>query len=210
VVKLGANSDRTRFLWEQAEHCRVLGPRICPYIYGMLHNGYVMEELDDNHWHTPTTVLSLLANQVWGRRWTSGHVWRQRLQEFLGDIEIPDWVADEESCLTHGDPTMANVMQRDQDLILIDPIPAGGKMPSVASVDRAAIIQSVCGWETIISGENRYWQLPGLCGNWTDLDIRRTLFWLMVKARRILPYARTEEVVQWCGRVDKGVQLALL
>lgn len=176
----------------------------------MLHNGYVMEELENNHWHTPTTVLSLLASQVWTRRWSSGHVWREQLQEFLVDIEIPQWVAEEESCLTHGDPTMANAMQRGQDLILIDPIPARGKMPSVASVDRAAAIQSVCGWETLISGEGRNWQLPGICQTWSDLDIRRTLFWLLVKSRRILPYARTDEVRAWCGEVERRVLDALL
>lgn len=55
----------------------------------------------------------------------------------------------ERQVLTHGDPTIANLMERNnRDLCFIDPLKAGGKIPSFREVDIGKMLQSAIGWES--------------------------------------------------------------
>lgn len=59
-------------------------------------------------------------------------------------------------CLTHGDPTFANVLLRDGDPVLVDPIPADWRVPPLQAVDLGKIVQSLLGYEVL-----RFdWPLP--------------------------------------------------
>jgi hypothetical protein len=50
-------------------------------------------------------------------------------------------------CRTHGDPIIDNVMSRDGDLVLIDPIPATQAIPDYLAVDVGRLLQSAVGYE---------------------------------------------------------------
>jgi hypothetical protein len=56
-------------------------------------------------------------------------------------------------CLTHGDPTFANLMRRDDgQMVIIDPLLPSMALPSIAALDLAKIMQSLLGFEAIRFG----------------------------------------------------------
>lgn len=210
VMKRGLSPERVVLLLDQAKYCMALGS-IAPTILGTTSDGYAMEVLEEEEMtpFTPGAVLWDLEHIVWPRPplYLRGRRdWCPLLAEFLGVESIPDWVASEQECLIHGDPTLANVMRRERELVLIDPLPPMGKTPSLRSIDRAAVMQSMCGWELLLGMEPRTTYLfPQEISMLTELEMQRVLFWLMVKARRILPYTSDPLVVDWCHLVERSM-----
>lgn len=211
VLKRAGGPDRSELVRDQGLYCRILGEPLMPVVHAVLDDGYIMEVLEepDISAFTPQQILEGLEQFVWSRRAVYMHLephlsdWRSKLAEFLGARHIPMWVVDEEECLIHGDPTIANLMARERGLVLIDPLPPRGKIPSMRSVDRACVLQSLMGWELIIGGEFRTrYVFPDALAKLDELELRRAMFWLHVKAERILPYVRDEASVEWCQRVS--------
>jgi hypothetical protein len=113
----------------------------------------------------------------------------------------PDDVVDQPHCLSHGDPTLANIRcLEDRRVLLIDPKPHGRGIPSMADVDRGKMLQSLMGWESALgSGPQFMQQWP-----FWDLDeaaIRRTVFWCMVHFLRIRQREGDTVLGQWANRV---------
>lgn len=106
--------------------------------------------------------------------------------------------------LTHGDPTVENVMRhpvRDH-LVLIDPIPATPAVPDLVSVDLGKMLQSAIGWESV-----RYdlpykpsltSSLAGLRHVMRELpvvDSAAAWYWCVVHLLRALPYVQHDKEV---------------
>lgn len=104
------------------------------------------------------------------------------------------------ACLTHGDPTVDNVLIReigdvhDRDIVLADPIPATPAIPDLRVVDLAKLLQSAHGFERIKYRE------PGLVIDLdeifdlcADRNERRALRYMdVVNMLRVLPYQSKE------------------
>lgn len=162
-------------------------------------------------------ALEVLKMDFWGSRtgyepeedwraqldyWAQEHgfVWLQGLVEKL--YPISEY---ERPCMIHGDPTLANCMSKNNELALIDPLPAIGKIPSYWEVDMGKLLQSALGWEhLLVSGIPLPWrgmasELLLYCS--TQPSPRRAFnrcwFWCAVHCARIIPYAKEEKVLEW-------------
>lgn len=101
--------------------------------------------------------------------------------------------------LTHGDPTLDNVMLRGSQVVLIDPIPATPAVPDLRSVDTGKLLQSVLGYEVLRYAVFEYeWRLVptdllALIGN--ENEWLATVYWCVVHLLRAVPYMPNEDVV---------------
>jgi len=143
--------------------------------------------------------METLEDHVWVRSnpYPFDHrEWRKRfLQRF--SFNVPQWI-DEEPCLTHGDPTLANMRWNGRLMRFIDPWPAGNGIPPYPSVDRGKVMQSFLGWEQALyymAGSpnehkedflyNGYVQFNPFHGM-NENTLRRTMFWCMMHFIRIV------------------------
>lgn len=149
-------------MWLSDHPCDVL-----PKINGVGKSGYDMERLTpvpidllDVH----TTLLEVfrrLEEHIWSQRsvvsynrtlhdkkMKSLNTWTSKIeQRLLWQLHSAvDWF-DLQDCLTHGDPTIDNVMLRNGEIVLIDPIPATPAIPDHRAVDLGKMIQSYVGYE---------------------------------------------------------------
>jgi hypothetical protein len=201
--------------------CRHLGEIVCPKIYDINPQGYVMEKLEQIP-RTPDLlrdIENLLERFVWIRPSQYFEVTGQEnyieFQKSMG-IETPNFARPTEFCLIHGDPTVSNAMNRisgdrvlgiNNSLVLIDPRAPNGHVPSAAMVDRGKILQSYFGWEEVAYGEesHSYWQPHFM----SDPELKRqALFWLGYHAARIeqLEISRNlnrRNILDWCKQVRK-------
>jgi hypothetical protein len=101
--------------------------------------------------------------------------------------------------LTHGDPTLDNVMLRESQVVLIDPIPATPAVPDLWSVDTGKLLQSILGYELLRYADDTYaWRLKPsdlehLVMN--DDEWLATVYWCVVHLLRAVPYMPNEDVV---------------
>lgn len=104
-----------------------------------------------------------------------------------------------ESGLTHGDPTLDNVMLRDSQIVLIDPIPATHAVPDLRSVDTGKLLQSILGYELLRYADTTYdWRLrPENLRHFVvnDNEWLATVYWCVVHLLRAIPYMPNEDVV---------------
>lgn len=184
-----------------------LGERVCPEIYGVCEEAYLMERL--NPWVPTMTSIParlyqtkvLLEQEVWNRQPLA--VWKH-WREHVGFTctEKAPWIKpsilyslypnvnDVEYCLTHGDPTLANVMIDDMNRVrLIDPIPARLDVPPLRELDLGKLLQSAAGWEHVIC--DRFPELNGelnvvILSGCDSLTARRAAFWASYHCARIL------------------------
>jgi hypothetical protein len=102
----------------------------------------------------------------------------------------------------HGDATVANALEtEDGALVLCDPAPPRADLPSLRSIDEAAILQSLLGWEVHLWGIG---PPEGYVWPWVELDdvqLTRMQWWMRHKCRRIRRYARGPEV-EWLDKVE--------
>ena len=148
--------------------------RALPRVLNVMDDGYMMERLDDVVFLDEVNTLEgygkLLAalREVWAvphqQPWgpvsfdMAAHLQRmeplipasrvtplqtQIMLRALGHIDWRslDWAT------THGDPIIDNVMKRDGQFVLIDPIPATPAIPDVKASDLGRVLQSVLGYE---------------------------------------------------------------
>lgn len=221
VIKIGLG------MAEQARHCmkmRGIAPKIFHYsehLYGA-DSYYVMEKLQEPDYATdPQWAEDTLCAMVQMLR----HIWRLSTPRY----EQPGWQAQlTKFCLEqgvfdvtklmhelqfddlplgapesmHGDPTLANVMLRNGELVICDPIPAGGKIPAHWTVDVGKLLQSAIGWERHLYGMpiERDACVRAVLGDLDELHQRRCWFWCMVHLLRIIPYAHSTCTAEWCYR----------
>jgi hypothetical protein len=103
--------------------------------------------------------------------------------------------------LTHGDPTIENVMLREQDLVLIDPLPATPAVPDLLCVDVGKMMQSAVGWECVRYGRPFDHGIDDLarCLTLAEHEWDAASYWCGVHLLRTLPYVSTDihrEVIQ--------------
>lgn len=147
-----------------------------PKVLSVYEHGYQMERLDDisymwlNHRVVLAGIVEQLEQHVWSQ---SAEVeWSQqatvdKVADLLGmfdvGVEVQLWLEKTHEsidwnalprCLTHGDPTLDNVMFRPgtSELVIIDPVPATSAVPDIRAVDLGKMLQSALGWERVRYG----------------------------------------------------------
>lgn len=189
---------------QEAEHCQKLGEHVCPKIFMREQGTYIMEYLQPSgvlaREDFPRAVHWLLEEHVWHGA-ARMKPWLENFETLVGK-SVPEEIRNERWVLTHGDPTIANVMfTEDGWLRLIDPRVAP-YIPSMQSVDKGKIYQSMLGWETVLAHEEpSEWRDPPIYDN------PRVLWWTSVHARRILlrelrkPNS-CQTIVTWAAHVE--------
>lgn len=160
----------------QGKYLRKLGGSHVPNVARVYHNGYDMERLND-----PSPLFSMsaeylvdgyleaLENGIWGEpRVEIDHT--EHLRKLTTITTAPDVGMEDDydtmlamytdmidwsslrATRTHGDPTFDNLMWRDDELVIIDPIPPTPAVPDLLVVDLGKIMQSLVGFESVRYG----------------------------------------------------------
>lgn len=188
----------------------------------VLTDGYTMERLKElapgeQDWLLPR-IIDVLQEQFWSNRedpayqkfYIPEHV--KKTERLFIALSLParrkmrnvrdtmDWQA-LRRCLTHGDPTLDNVMWRDfgenfeeSELVLIDPLPPTVEVPQLMSVDYGKVLQSALGYERARYNDNT-WPFLGLDGaeqlleGLSVIERRAAWYWCAVHFLRAVPYS---------------------
>lgn len=152
---------------EQGQLCMILGATIAPLVHHLLDDGYEMEMLNQPPARSAkelSRVMYLLQTQVWhrpSRAWTE-YGWLDPLMQWsIGSPWLTGAIAlmyptepREGYSLIHGDPTLANLMMRENEqLVLADPMPRVAyrmEIPNRREVDLGKLVQSAIGWEHML------------------------------------------------------------
>jgi len=184
VVKHGHRPEVVELLRAQASWLRRCHHGTVPVLASGEHGSsyaYVMPRLDEvrRDEDNDAETVACLERYVWhsdrSRRvvdWVEHRLYVSELLELHGLWETygtwwREWTRrieryDLEVVTTHGDPTRSNRMRNSAgDLVLIDPIPANERMPSLRAVDLGKMAQSLLGYEHVRFG----WPMPT-----TDVD----------------------------------------
>jgi hypothetical protein len=189
---------------QEGAYCQYLGPLICPIVYGIIPNGYVMEKLEPAP-RTPTLLLNIedsLNKFIWHRQATPSSLdtdWREELKKY--GVETPDWVISDKQCLVHGDPTVSNALIRGNSIVMCDPRPPRNYIPQFVETDMGRILQSMWGWEIIAYGASFSNFIPPKF--WSNETYRkRAIFWCGAAAARIEYLERSRgyrsNILRWC------------
>lgn len=199
---------------EQASYMMLLGGKVCPLVFLVTDDYYVMEELSEEFAHdvTWTEYKKFLWTRVWDRPYPKeiDLSWKFKLYQYLKDAEY-EWLAvrirdlcnerkyrQKDYCLIHGDPTLANLLwcRRYGELRICDPLQPKGKIPPVREVDMGKVLQSVIGWEEVIHGSDFNLDMIKeslFLEDEDDIVRELSLTWLCIHLVRILPYAKMNE-----------------
>lgn len=200
----------------------LLGPEVCPRVLFLGTDFYAMEHLRPMSLspELPLAMEYMLSELVWSRDPIDVRGdWPTQLHETTG-ISAPYWTFEGEHCLTHGDPTLANLMARDkggemQHLVLCDPVPPGRRVPQIREIDQAKIVQSMMGWEAMIGGLtlrnytpilDERWQEPDFLVHANELSARRLMFWIgisMIRCQQHLDTAVDGQAFEWCEHIKR-------
>lgn len=160
--------------------------------------------------------LQTLEQQVWIKQAPSGFVdfgWQAQFKARFG-FDLPGWTLwDNQYCLIHGDPTLANMRFNGQVVRFIDPKPPGNGIPPFASIDRGKIMQSWLGWEKALyqlagtplttrmdhlyAWEGPYREQVYPFRHLSREDLKVTMFWCMVHFLRIVQREKTSPLGKW-------------
>jgi len=226
IIKEGDARVALQGRWLQAHPWGML-----PRVYAVDETSYVMERLVDppyamlNHRAFLSRVFMVLQELRWRpaavRLNHDAHLLKLRdlpivrnaheLDRFAILGERIDWDTLNVG-LTHGDPTLDNVMLRGSDIVLIDPIPATPAVPDLWSVDTGKLLQSLLGYEVLRYADTTYdWRLEPehlrqLVQN--NNEWQATVYWCVVHLLRAIPYMPNEDVVAgiW-GMVKNALDL---
>lgn len=206
VVKTGEGEVGKR-VSAQGVSIKALGSPLVPFVYAAWSNGYAMERLVETR-IDPVGVCGLLRRSYWKHPPYSAWDPEQTLALMMHlsiylDLEILEaWAVlhsevtatagNLTACLTHGDPTLENVMQRPGDCqVLIDPIPARAAVPDLLSVDLGKILQSCAGYDDIV----RKQPVRDFDDSFLDcfpIDRTAARYWAVVHYARAMPYLPEE------------------
>lgn len=226
VASSASDTQRNR-LGDQARWLRQHASLGVPRVFECRDNSYVMERLFPvpaaitSREHLLTDVVLQLRGHVWSRdpivpynaELTQAKI-TQLIKRFNLEGLWPSiyrlhgavrW-ARVDRVLTHGDPTLDNVMLRPNtftsDVVLIDPVPATAAIPDLLVVDAGKILQSLLGFEEVIYGEQTPLHLRKMSPvhlHWNlfigdENGWRATVFWAVVHLLRTLPYVPTSVI----------------
>lgn len=215
VLKIGGPID----VRKQAELCRMFGTETAPIIYWIGADSYCMEKLQSLKSRDYATLYQelkiILSKYVWNRREQNyNYYWRDYVKQWMIK-NVLEFSADliftlyppttDDPCLIHGDSTLANLMQRDEQYILIDPVPSRRHVPSFREVDLGCMLQSAAGWENLLEPEEwdlgDFEELSGvILACETDSTRQRAYFWASYKCHRILFHAQRKNISDWSGK----------
>lgn len=203
-------SKRGNGCYKQAQACLTLYP-LTPKVFDFAYtdgfcDGYKMEFLDEPyispHWCETIFVAmyQALLKKAWDRRCElADRNWGSKLVTFAGsygyDVRSMFNLTDGlQSSVIHGDPTLSNVMYRDLELCIIDPIMPEGKVPNKWIVDLGKMLQSAIGWEKLIyDWEYDVEKSVNAVLSQEPADVRREAwFWCFIHLLRILNYVRDD------------------
>ena len=233
AVKVAMNGNVRRRLTQQAAYATYLGSAVCPVVERIVPGGYVMERLEAypdvvTSRGYVNDVVGLLETHVWNRSSQSApQTWTAWLAHFDYVMDRIDKYAPHlktrtmhmmqaldlepcRKCLTHGDPTLDNMMLRKQGAghwpetpVIIDPLPPRFEMPEMMAVDVGKIIQSLLGYETIKyrryrmdwteTVENRLSELWTRLEDYPLREWRAATYFAYVHCLRLLPYQSEEK-----------------
>lgn len=203
VVKIGPGCQ------QEGSFCQHLGKEVAPEVYSIIPNGYVMEALQPVK-RSPRLLRDIeftLMTRVWSRPAlpiSNDVSWKEKLAVF--GVHAPGWVINSIPCLVHGDPTVSNVLVREDDLILCDPRPPRDFIPQNKETDMGRIIQSLYGWEVAMYGAK---PVDFLMPHFMEDPCYRAsaIFWCGAAAARIEYLERSrgnrKHVLEWCSYVRK-------
>jgi hypothetical protein len=218
VTKTGPKGPVRDRVLEQAIFMTQHGSICFPRIRGMSEASYSMELLDPIEWDDTRIeggvfreAKELLEEHVWKRRTLvrASELMGKGHCAYVGARALK--LVSAEACYrlvhwyhmiservvtavvhTHGDPTVDNMMQRNGQLVLIDPIPATEAIPALLAVDLGKMLQSARGYEQVKYG---YHPL-GACLSCEreifrgehDNDIALAEYFYAVHLLRLIPY----------------------
>lgn len=205
VTKLG--DER---IYAQGWYCRE-HPGYCPHVTDLSADplkkewSYSMERLFPLEGKLPLKqIVERARTGFWNRVAYFEYNWKDRLVDWAGENGFW-WIRKlvpylqprlEAPCEIHGDLTLANIMKRaNGDLVLIDPIPPGGKIPPYRCVDYAKLMQSAYGWEGVLKtgqGVTNKDMIKDIIKLSLDdgVTMDTVMAWTIVHLTRILPYTQ--------------------
>lgn len=188
--------------YEQGLRCVELGSDVCPLIYKVSEDSYLMEQLFPPGKKNLLAVKELLTRHVWNREvqiepWKHHfHTWMEKtgsqfLIKYLETIYPTNTLV---GCETHGDPTWANVMKNDSgEYRLIDPLPHRSEKPKLREVDLGKLLQSAIGWEEVLMSRQDFdiseVKIAKILHGENPETCEKAKFWLKVHLWRLLPFA---------------------
>lgn len=117
-------------------------------------------------------------------------------EDVYGAFDAIDWW-NVRRCKTHGDPTFDNLMFRDEQPVIIDPIPPTPAVPDLMAVDLGKVLQSLMGFEFARYGvggpthrDDAIEILKNLVNNEYEWDA--AWYWCAVHLYRAVPYMPEE------------------
>lgn len=215
VIKIGSECQ------QEGAYAQLLGPDVCPEVYAIIPNGYVMEKLEPLEYKDSELLIGLaqkLEKYIWNRPALPSSLdsdWRDNLKKY--GIETPDWVMPDEYCMVHGDPTVSNVLVRRtgkvfhtlSELIFADPRPPRDYIPQCRETDLGRLLQSKMGWEVVAYSAK---PVPYVEPLWrSQLERQRAIFWCGAAAARIEYFEKSRDdkpryrphILEWCRSIRK-------
>jgi len=217
VLKEGDN------LGAQAALCCIMYP-VTPRVIAASRTGYMMEKLieptehfgrrmnDQNVGDMLALAVDILHLNVWRRKAVPAVDWDDAVVHLIAElhdrspksfdqsiqlvnrlhVDLDSW------CMVHGDPTLSNMMFReDGSMAIIDPI-WSCRVTNDTTVDLGKMLQSAIGWETLRLGW-QYNMRPAVAiilERLPEEHHERAWFWCMVHCLRLMPYATKAGDVQ--------------
>jgi hypothetical protein len=212
VIKIGPECQ------QEGAYAQLLGPEVCPEVYDIVPNGYVMEYLEPMPRY-PSLLYEIscfLEAKIWSRPalpWSLDIDWKDCQKKY--GVDVPDWVIPTEFCMVHGDPTTSNALRRylttkcqysglwDQKLVMCDPRPPRNYIPQCRETDLGRLMQSAMDWEVVAYGAEK---VNFLEPNFrSSLERQRAIFWCGAAAARIEFLERSRDnrrhILDWCLNV---------
>lgn len=210
VIKSGQGVVGTRVI-QQAQWLKRNLDACLPVVFDVGPTSYMMEHLDEVEPYSLTVadldaIIGRLARGVWLHEPEVTFSPKQHIEkidklkpyasnvmwEFLLDARRAAFDQRQRWCLTHGDPTLDNVMRRMGFFVITDPIPATHAVPDLWAVDLGKILQSLVGFELARYGESRHDPIAvkphHLLNTLQEPDRIRAVYWCVVHLMRAMPY----------------------
>lgn len=213
VTKTAQDPEVRRRVVAQASWLEQHSNSALPIMLDLTAGGYVMEKLDEIPPYTLQVadldaIVGRLARGVWVHPpkmplVATAHYDKVRpLEERYASDEMRRFLqirreialtGSQRACLTHGDPTLDNVMTRMGFYVIADPIPATPAVPDLWAVDLGKILQSLVGFEQVRYGRSPHIPLEVRPTHLLDTlhepaDQVRAVYWCVVHILRAMPY----------------------
>lgn len=223
---------------DQGRYCVTLGDSVVPRVLYFEPDGYAMELLSEPTIADPVATLDVLQKmrtllsdtwRLWTPRTRRTEPWNTQLVSWLSrnfpeyanvlTFYLREMYHDDEwhrDAAIHGDPTLANVLLKDGEVRIADPLAPKGKIPGLPEVDAGKMLQSVIGWEYVACGWSALFRESGVRELAQqivvrELNDRRCQFWLLIHVLRIIPYARSDLRVQdWAKEQARSIYTDLM